>query len=49
MLIQHFGMEVSPNAEVESIQARIIDPPTLMYGQESRLPTVVGLGSSADA
>ncbi|TBU42174.1 argonaute-like protein [Dichomitus squalens] len=38
--LRHFGMEVSPNAEVESIQARILDPPTLMYGQGSRQPTI---------
>ena len=34
-------MEVSPNAEVQSLQARILDPPTLMYGQGSRQPTIV--------
>ncbi|EJF61200.1 argonaute-like protein [Dichomitus squalens LYAD-421 SS1] len=38
--VRHFGMEVSPNADVLSLQARILDPPTLMYGQGSRQPTI---------
>ncbi|EJF60851.1 Piwi-domain-containing protein [Dichomitus squalens LYAD-421 SS1] len=37
--LKHFGMEVSSNAAVES-SARVLDPPTLKYGQGSRQPTI---------
>ncbi|KAI1795193.1 argonaute-like protein [Ganoderma leucocontextum] len=38
--VKQFGMQVSPNADVQSLQARILDPPTLMYGNQSRQPTI---------
>ncbi|PIL23265.1 Argonaute [Ganoderma sinense ZZ0214-1] len=38
--MRQFGMHVSPNADVVSLQARVLDPPTLMYGLESDQPTV---------
>nr|VWO95172.1 Uncharacterized protein [Ganoderma boninense] len=38
--VRQFGMHVSPNADVQSLQARILDPPTLMYGAQSRQPTI---------
>ena len=44
-LQQQFGMYISPNADVLSLKARILDPPTLMYGLQSHQPTIVGFSS----
>ncbi|PIL23264.1 Argonaute [Ganoderma sinense ZZ0214-1] len=38
---QGFNMHVKPNAEVESVQARVLDPPVLIYGIQSRQPTII--------
>ncbi|PIL23261.1 Argonaute [Ganoderma sinense ZZ0214-1] len=40
--IQHFGMHVK--TEAESLQARVLDPPTLMYGLGSRPATLTPRG-----
>ncbi|KAM5537544.1 hypothetical protein V8D89_008789 [Ganoderma adspersum] len=36
--IRGFGMNLNPNADVLSLHARILDPPTLKYGQQRRRP-----------
>ncbi|OSD04210.1 argonaute-like protein [Trametes coccinea BRFM310] len=38
--VRHFGMTVQPNAAPVSLQARVLDPPTLQYGQGSGQPTI---------
>lgn len=39
--VQQFGMQVNRTADVVSLQARVLDPPTLMYGLRSRQPAIV--------
>ncbi|KAH9853511.1 argonaute-like protein [Lenzites betulinus] len=38
--VRQFGMIVSPNAVPYSLQARVLDPPVLQYGQGSRQLTI---------
>ncbi|KAI0375597.1 argonaute-like protein [Pilatotrama ljubarskyi] len=38
--VRQFGLVVQPNATPVSLQARILDPPVLQYGQGSRQPTI---------
>ena len=38
-------MYVKPNADVESVQARILDPPILMYGLQSLQPAFVSVST----
>ncbi|KAI0353623.1 argonaute-like protein [Trametes cingulata] len=38
--VRQFGLMVQPNATPVSLQARILDPPVLQYGQGSRQPTI---------
>ncbi|KAL7282382.1 hypothetical protein ACG7TL_003853 [Trametes sanguinea] len=38
--VRDFGMTVQPNAAPVSLQARVLDPPTLQYGQGSGQPTI---------
>ncbi|KAI9001051.1 argonaute-like protein [Trametes punicea] len=38
--VRQFGMVVQPNANPVSLQARVLDPPVLQYGQGSRQLTI---------
>ncbi len=43
--VQHFGMYIKPNADVVSLQARVLDPSTLTYGQGGGQPIMVRLSA----
>ncbi|KAI0677583.1 argonaute-like protein [Trametes maxima] len=38
--VRQFGLVVQPNAAPVTLQARVLDPPVLQYGQGSRQPTI---------
>ena len=40
--VRSFGLQVNSTGPVK-IQARVLNPPTMMYGQGSRQPTVVSV------